>query len=136
MLDQRQVLVTINRDEMPRHRLEDTLKAMNDEGHLTSAVLTTIDGLPVAAAPSSQDPEAVSAMAALLKEVVNRVISQVHLAQVEEVSLIDHTGMRMVCRYFYHSGQEFILTIVAPPDQPYRRMVTQSVRAIRAALSG
>ncbi len=118
-----------------QNRLEEALKAMKREGRLTSAVLATADGLPLASAPGSRDPEATAAMAALLRGTVNQVCRQMDLAQTEEVDLVGSDGMRLVCRYL-SADEDLILVVVAPPDQSYRRMTTQAIRAIKAVLSG
>ena len=122
--------------ETPRTRFERTLKTMNQKGHFQSALLATMDGLPIASAPSSYDAESSIEMVTLVKQVVNRVYHQLRLAKVDEVSLVSRDGEKMVCRYFAHDGEEFILAIVAPPDQCYRRVTSKAIHDIRDVLSG
>jgi predicted regulator of Ras-like GTPase activity (Roadblock/LC7/MglB family) len=116
-------------------RFERTLKAMNQEGHFQAAVLATRDGLPIATVPPSFDPETSAAMVALMKNVVNRAQSHLRLTEVDEVSIVDSDRKRLVCRYFSHDGEDFILAIIAPPDHRYRRVTTRAIRTIKEALS-
>lgn len=122
--------------ETPRRCVERTLEAMNANGHFDAAVLATMDGLPVATVPPSFNPETAAAMVALVKGVINRARTQLHLAEVDEVSLVDSNRKRLVCRYFSHDGEDFILAIVALPDHCYRRVTSQAIRAIKEAMSG
>ena len=122
--------------ETLRAHFEQTLRAMNQKGRFQSAVLATMDGLPIATVPSSFDTEATTAMVSLVRALINRVYHQLHLAKVDEVSLIGGDGKRLVCRYFTHDGEDFLLAVVAPPDQSYRRVTTQAIRAIKVGLSG
>jgi predicted regulator of Ras-like GTPase activity (Roadblock/LC7/MglB family) len=109
---------------------------MNQKGRFQSAVLATMNGSPIATVPPSFDAETTTAMVSLVRALINRVYHQLHLAKVDEVSLIGGDGKRLVCRYFTHDGEDFLLAVVAPPDQSYRRVTTQAIRAIKAALSG
>jgi predicted regulator of Ras-like GTPase activity (Roadblock/LC7/MglB family) len=115
---------------------ERALKVMNQEGHFQAAVLTTRDGLPIATVPPSFDPDTSAAMVALVREVIHRAQSQLRLAEVDEVSLVDSDRKRLVCRYFSHDGEDFILAIIAPPDHRYRRVTAQAIHIIKEALSG
>jgi predicted regulator of Ras-like GTPase activity (Roadblock/LC7/MglB family) len=122
--------------ETSRAHFEQMLRTMNQKGRFQSAVLATMNGLPIATVPSSFDAETTTAMVSLVRALINRVYHQLHLAKVDEVSLIGGDGKRLVCRYFTHDGEDFLLAVVAPPDQSYRRVTTQAIRAIKAALSG
>jgi predicted regulator of Ras-like GTPase activity (Roadblock/LC7/MglB family) len=122
--------------ELPRTRFEQALKIMNQRGKLQSATLVTIDGLPIATVPASHDSEATDSMIAVMRGVINRIQHQLRLAQVDEISLIGGDGQRLVCRYFAHGGEEFILAFIAPPDQHYRRVTTQAIHSIKKVLSG
>jgi predicted regulator of Ras-like GTPase activity (Roadblock/LC7/MglB family) len=122
--------------EPPRTRFEQALKTMNQRGKLQSATLVTIDGLPIATVPASHDSEATDSMIAVMRGVINRIQHQLRLAQVDEISLIGGDGQRLVCRYFAHGGEEFILAFIAPPDQHYRRVTTQAIHSIKKVLSG
>jgi len=122
--------------EPPRTRFEQALKTMNQRGKLQSATLVTIDGLPIATVPASHDSEATDSMIAVMRGVINRIQHQLRLAQVDEISLIGGDGQRLVCRYFAHGEEEFILAFIAPPDQHYRRVTTQAIHSIKKVLSG
>lgn len=122
--------------ETPRSKFEHVLKSMNHKGGFQSAMLATIDGLPLAAAPASREPETAAATVALVKGVINRARSMLRLDQVDEVTLVDGNRTRLVCRYFSHEGEDFILAVMAPPDASYRRVTAEAIRAIKATLSG
>ncbi len=57
--------------------------------------------------------------------------TQMGLAQVDEVSIVDNDKIRLTCRYFVADGEEFILAIVALPYQSYRRLTNRAIREIR-----
>jgi len=122
--------------DMPRTRFEQALRVMRQQGQIESAVLATLDGLPIAIVPASHDAGATITMIEIVRGVINRIQHQLHLATVDEVSLIGGDGQRLVCRYFSYDGEEFILAIVTPPEQHYRRVTTQAIHSIKRVLSG
>jgi predicted regulator of Ras-like GTPase activity (Roadblock/LC7/MglB family) len=95
------------------------------------SILVNVEGLTVATVSSPFDTDTVAAMAALIKNVVRQTQTQMGLAQVDEVSIVDDDKMRLTCRYFVADGEELVLAIVAPPYQPYRRLTNQAIREIK-----
>lgn len=114
---------------------EEILSRTNTEGGFTASVLTSEDGLPVAAVPASgaYDANIVAAMVTLVKEFVQQTQTRLGLANVEEVSMVITDRSRLICRYFDAADHRFILTIIAPPDQPYRRLTSRAIREVIAA---
>lgn len=112
------------------------LKELKDQGHFTASILVSAEGLPVASVSAPFDTDTVAAMAALIKNVVRQARTQMSLAWVDEVSIVDNDKMRLTCRYFVVDGEELILAIVAPPYQSYRRLTNQAIREIRRCWPG
>lgn len=113
---------------------EDILKQMNTAGNFTAAVLASEDGLPIAAAPnpSPYDADAIAAMVALVKDFIQQAQVRIGLATVDEVSMIVEDHSRLVCRYFVAGKQSFVLAVLVPSYQSYRRVTTRAVREIQA----
>ncbi len=111
------------------------LEQMNAEGEFTSSVLVSEDGWPVAEAPaaSAYDGKTVAAMMALGREFVIQTRDHLRLDEVDEVSIVVNDRSRVVCRYFTAKGKPFVLVIMAPPGQSYRRFSTRAIQAIMAA---
>ena len=112
------------------------LKEIKDQGHFMASILVSTEGLPVASVSAPFDTDTVAAMAALIKNVVRQARTQLGLAWVDEVSIVDDDKIRLTCRYFVVDGEELILAIVAPPYQPYRRLTNQAIREIRRCWLG
>lgn len=113
---------------------ETILQDINAEGEFVASVLASEDGLPIAAAPtpSPYDAETIAAMVALVKDFITQAQARIGLAEVDEVSIIVGDRSRLVCRYFTAGTQPFVLTVLAPPNQSYRRLTTRAVREIQA----
>jgi predicted regulator of Ras-like GTPase activity (Roadblock/LC7/MglB family) len=111
---------------------EKILQEMNKEGAFTASVLASEDGLPVAAAPtpSPYDAETIAAMVTLVKDFITQAQARIGLAEVDEVSITVGDRSRLVCRYFTAGTQPFVLTVLTPPQQSYRRLTTRAVREI------
>lgn len=114
---------------------EEILCRINLQGNFTASVLASDDGLPVAAAPtpSLYDANTVAAMVTLVRGFIQDTQQQLGLADVDEVSMVVSDHSRLVCRYFNLEDKRFVLTIVTPPNQSYRRLTTRAIREIAAA---
>ena len=114
---------------------EQILAQMNEAGHFTASVLASDDGLLVAAAPTPApyDADTIAAMVVLVKDFIKQTQARIGLAEVNEVSIVVDDRSRLICRYFNAAAQPFVLAVLAPPNQSYRRLTTRAVRDIQAA---
>lgn len=112
---------------------EKILLAMNERGKFTAAVLASEDGLPVASAPvaAPYDAETVAAMVTLVKDFILQTQTRLGLGEVDEVSIVISDRSRLVCRYFALDGRAFVLAVILPPQQTYRRLTTQAIHDIK-----
>jgi hypothetical protein len=84
---------------------------------------------------SSYDTDTASAMAALVRNVIEQAQTRIDLAEADEVTVRDNNRMRLVNRYFTVGNETLILVVVAPPDRSYRRLTNRAIKALRAAWS-
>jgi predicted regulator of Ras-like GTPase activity (Roadblock/LC7/MglB family) len=111
------------------------LHNMNEAGNFRASFLVDAQGLPVAAVPSSYDMDTASAMAALVRNVIEQTQTRIDLAEADEVTVRDNDKIRLVSRYFTVGDDVLILVVVAPPDRAYRRLTNRAIRALQAAWS-
>ncbi len=111
------------------------LHDMNDAGKFKASFLVDTQGLPVAAVTSGYDTDTASAMAALVRNVIEETQTRIDLAEADEVTVRGNDKMRLVSRYFTVGNEILILVVVAPPDQAYRQLTNQAIKALRAAWS-
>lgn len=113
---------------------EAILTQMNRDGSFIASVLASDAGLPVAAAPSPSlyDASTVAAMVTLIKDFIQQTQARLDLARVDEVSIVVDDRSRLICRYFEAAGESFVLAVIAPPHQSYRRLTSRAIREIRA----
>jgi predicted regulator of Ras-like GTPase activity (Roadblock/LC7/MglB family) len=116
------------------------LQELIAQGSIRAAVLVSADGLPLAAAtpmnaarPKVFDPDELAAMVSLVRDVVETTQRRLAMSAVDEVSVVAEDRVRLVCRYFTVGSEAMILAVVAPPQQTYRRLTNQAIRAIRDA---
>ena len=109
------------------------LHDMNETGSFRASFLVDAQGLPVAAVTSSYDTDTASAMAALVRNVIEQAQTRIDLAEADEVTVRDNDKIRLVSRYFAVGGETLILVVVAPPYRSYRRLTNRAIKALRAA---
>jgi len=109
------------------------LTMMNQEGGFPISILTNHQGFPIASAASpDQDPERQSAVVALVQKTALQVRDQLGMAQMDEVSVYDKDGLRLVCRPFETNGYDLILAVLVPNKHTsYRKLTNKTVRLIR-----
>jgi predicted regulator of Ras-like GTPase activity (Roadblock/LC7/MglB family) len=111
------------------------LHDMNEAGNFKASFLVDAQGLSVAAVTSGYDTDAASAMAALVKNVIEQAQTRINLAEADEVTVRGNDKMRLVSRYFTVGNETLILVVVAPPYRSYRRLTNRAIKALRAAWS-
>jgi len=118
----------------PTLDFENILVQMNHTGNFTAAVLASDDGLVVAAAPtpSPYDTDTIAAMVTMVKDFIKQTQTRLGLADVDEVAIFVNDKSRLICRYFGVDKHQFVLTVLAPPQTSYRRMMSRAVHQIRA----
>lgn len=106
--------------------LEQTLRALIQEGHFRGAVVASIDGLPLAMAGRSADKELMAGVAAWLKEFAERT----HVS-LDEITARDTQGNQFVSRYFSIGNDPLLLAVNIPPGKSHRRLTNRAIRAIQ-----
>ena len=107
-------------------RLQDLCAA----GKFHAAFLTGPDGLPIAHAASERDADTDAAFLGLLHRVVQQVRQALGLADLDEVSLVDGAGTRIVCRYLPVNDRDLFLVVFLPARKPYRRLTNRLIREL------
>jgi len=108
------------------------LKALCQAGGFQAAFLTDHEGLPIAAAAPKRDTEADAVFLALLHRAAQQVRHMLNLARLDELSLVDGEGTRIVCRYLPVEEQSIFLVIITAADRPYRRLTSRFLRQVVA----
>ena len=113
--------------------LANILAEMNTNGNFPIAVITDMEGFPIAwAASSSRDPDLQSAVVALVQKTAAQVRDQLGMAQTDEISVYDRKGQRLVCRPFEVNEYSLILAVLVPEKkQTYRRLTNVAIRSIK-----
>lgn len=120
-------------NEQSQTVFEKVLHRMNEAGGFEASVLASGDGLPIANVPSDYDFHTIAAMVAVLASVAGETQSRVGLGQLDEVSVLADDRIRLVCRYFTTSEEEFVLGVVVPRNGYYRRATNNAIQEIRRA---
>lgn len=121
----------MNSTEMSR-----ILAETNEKGKFITSIVTDREGFPIASASdASQSPEVQAALVGIIQRVTNQASEQLGISATTEFSLFDANGNLFVCRPFVASGIDMVLAFLIPgKDQPYRRLMSQTITAIQQAL--
>jgi predicted regulator of Ras-like GTPase activity (Roadblock/LC7/MglB family) len=119
----------------PPQSFAQIMRQLHQEGGFHTAVLTSKDGLTIAAAPQDYNNDTVAAIVALLQRTSNDAQSILGMAELDEVTLYDHNHMRLICRLITFAEKSFILAVIVPSDRSYRRLMSWAVKHIETLLA-
>lgn len=114
-------------------QMNSLLARMNTEGGFPISVLSDSQGLTIAfAAAPDRDPERQSAAVAYMQRAAAMVGRQLGMADPDEISFYDSTGLRLVCRPFDMEEYRLILAVLIPGRaRSYRRVTNFAMQEVR-----
>jgi predicted regulator of Ras-like GTPase activity (Roadblock/LC7/MglB family) len=109
------------------------ISAMNAEAGFPITVLTDKQGLVLAASSQAgMNAARQSAVVAKIRGAADLVAKQLDMGVMDEISLFDEDGQRLVCRPIAMRGEDLILAVMVPTrGQAYRRSTNKAITAIR-----
>ena len=109
------------------------ISAMNAEAGFPITVLTDKQGLVLAASSQAgMNAARQSAVVAKIRGAADLVARQLDMGVMDEISLFDEDGQRLVCRPIAMRGEDLILAVMVPTrGQAYRRSTNKAITAIR-----
>lgn len=126
-------LVEINDERSPEYyetSLNELLNWSVTSGGFSAAVVTTMDGLPLASVKSNIEPETLAALSSLFDNTASRAESFLGWTKVEEMSLVSSDGVRLVIRPFAAEVDHYMLVVVVPAGKSYRRVTNRVLRGL------
>lgn len=108
---------------------------LNLDGDFQTSVLTSAEGLTIAAYPTDCDNDRTAAIVALLQRVSNDAQSMLGMSDLDEVTIYDRNRVRLVCRYIASEKKSLVLAVIVPPDRHYRRLMNWAVKQIAELLA-
>ena len=113
-----------------QNSIETVLNTLLAQGHFSSAVVASNEGLPLATAGKA-DTTLIAAVAAAIKRLAER--AQQSPAEITSRSV---GGERIIIRYFSVGEELLLLSITLPPGRhPYRRLTNHAIRDIKKILT-
>jgi predicted regulator of Ras-like GTPase activity (Roadblock/LC7/MglB family) len=121
----------IQKKEMRSAEIKDLLEQMSEQGEFLLAVLSDMDGLPLATVSNIEQDnlDNYAAVVALLQRTARQVKNQLEMGQTDEIMIRDD-NMRLVCRPFHASGEDLLLSVVVPGLNSYRQLTNTFIRRI------
>ncbi len=125
--------MTMLSDKRGSSQIGEILQAMNEAGGFSISVLTDRQGFPLAsAAANGEDADTQSAVVALIQKTASQASNQLGIGQMDEITLFDGEGNRLVCRPFEANGYSLILAVrIDDRHKAYRRLTNQAIRRIQ-----
>ena len=114
-------------------QMNSLLARMNLEEGFPISVLSDSQGLTIAfAAAPDRDAERQSAAVAYMQKAAVLVGRQLGMAEPDEISFYDSTGLRLVCRPFDMDEYRLILAVLVPGrSRSYRRATNFAMQEVR-----
>ena len=111
------------------------LRAMNVTGGYALSLVCTDRGLLVASAGEFMRSEALAGLTSLFDDIVVRAARYLELADIDELTLSDARGGRLIVRPLLRDHQpRLFLVVQAPRSRPWRRSTGVAVRRLAAVL--
>lgn len=107
------------------------IQQLGQERGFVEVVLTDAVGFPLAALASGAEAEAPAAIAAFVQRMAEQARGRVGLGVMDEVTMYDEAGQRLVCRQFVAGEHTLILAAKIAPRTPYRRATNRAIRQIQ-----
>ena len=113
--------------------IQEIIQNLGQTGRFSEIVLTDASGFPLAAYSQSGSPDAIAAVSATIQRSAGQAGSRIGLQTMQEITLFDETGQRLVCRRFTAGDHTLFLSLRLQQSLAYRRVVSQAIRQIQAA---
>lgn len=114
-------------------QIQEIVQQLGQQAGFHEAVLTDSMGFPIAAFITNSSAEPSAAVSAMIQRVAEQASERVGLGAMDEVSMYDEFGQRLVCRRFLVGERVLFLTVKVPPQVSYRRVTNQAIHKIQAA---
>jgi predicted regulator of Ras-like GTPase activity (Roadblock/LC7/MglB family) len=116
-------------------QVQEIIQQLGQQSGFAAAVLTDASGFALAASAGGGTADAPAAIAALIQRVAEQARNHVGLGAMDEVSMNDEAGQRLVCRWFTAGDHNLVLAVKVLPNVAYRRATTQAIRQIKQVWS-
>ena len=118
---------------MGAKEIEKILGGVNEKGKFLAVLLTDHEGFPIASVSSAEyDPEIQAALIGLVQRATGQASEQLGVAANTEFTMLDTKGNLFVSRPFSYHDVDMVLSFLIPGrDQPYRRLMSQTIVAIQ-----
>lgn len=114
-------------------KVQDIIQQLGQQPGFIAAVLTDASGFPLASSSGGGTADAPAAIAAMIQRVAEQARSHVGLGAMDEVTMNDEAGQRLVCRWFTAGDHKLILAVKVSPQVAYRRATNQAIKQIKQA---
>lgn len=122
----------MDKSAMNQLSLANLFTDINQEGGFSAIVLTDKSGLPIVASSiSGDDAEIHAATVSKIQQTISQTKDHLNMADLEEFSMYDSSGKRLIIRPFNTSSSILFLTILMPgKSMPYKRLMNRAIRII------
>ncbi len=108
-------MTMMDKSAMNQLSLANLFTDINQEGGFSAIVLTDESGLPIVASSiSGDDAEIHAATVSKIQQTISQTKDHLNMADLEEFSMYDNSGKRLIIRPFNTSSSILFLTILMP----------------------
>lgn len=121
---------------MDSKEIEQILSQTYEKGKFLAVLLTDREGFPIASVSSeTYSAEVQAALIGLVQRATGQASEQLGVAASAEFTMLDVNGNLFVCRPFLSNEVEMVLSFLVPGrDQPYRRLMNQTIASLQQSL--
>jgi|WetSurMetagenome_2_1015567.scaffolds.fasta_scaffold27261_3 predicted regulator of Ras-like GTPase activity (Roadblock/LC7/MglB family) len=115
-----------------QHFYKDLFTAINLEGGFSEVLLTDDSGLPIfSSSNETEDTEITAAIVSKIQQSVFITKDHLQMTDLEEISLYDNQGKRLIIRPFKAGSSTMFLAILMPKKSlTYKRLLKKTLREV------
>jgi predicted regulator of Ras-like GTPase activity (Roadblock/LC7/MglB family) len=111
-------------------RINKILKKAQKEGGFIAAIITTYEGLCLAAVDINDNNDSIAAMTSRIHETVRQSENDLGLSNVNEIVLRGENKMKVVVRQILIGEHKFIFAVMAPANRSFRLIMNKTMKKI------
>ena len=115
-----------------QHYYKEFFNAINLEGGFSEVLLTDDSGLPILSSSNeTEDTEVTAAIVSKIQQSIFITKDHLQMNDLEEISLYDNNGKRLIIRPFKAGSSTMFLAILMPgKSMTYKRLLKKALREI------
>ena len=119
----------------PIKRINRILKEIQREGGFLTSLISTYEGLCLAAVDINDNNDSIAAITSRIHEIVRQSENDLGLSKANEIILLGANKIQLVARHILIGEHKFIFAVMVPANKSFRLIMNRAMKKIVPLLS-